>query len=55
MDSKILPDKSVLYPNLTQQQKKLLDISKVLSEMRQAIRIKHYSYRTERSYISYIY
>lgn len=42
-----------LYPNLSQQEKKLTDISKVLSEMRQAIRIKHYSYRTERSYIDW--
>ena len=37
---------SVLSPNVTQ--KKLPDVSRILGDMRQAIRIKHYSYRTER-------
>lgn len=41
-------DTSSLSPNLPQ--KRLPDISQVLSEMREAIRIKHYSYRTEQSY-----
>jgi integron integrase len=35
------------------QQKRLLDVSKILSNMRQALRIKHYSYRTERSYLEW--
>jgi site-specific recombinase XerD len=33
--------------------KRLPDFSKIISEMRQAIRIKHYSYRTERSYLDW--
>jgi len=32
---------------------RLPDVSKILTEMRQAIRIKHYSYRTERSYLEW--
>ena len=40
-----------LSPNLPR--KRLPDFSKILGEMRQAIRIKHYSYRTERSYIDW--
>jgi len=42
---------SVLSPNLPQ--KELLNVSKILSGMRQAIRIKHYSYSTERSYLEW--
>jgi integron integrase len=42
---------SILSPNLPQ--KGVLDVSKILSGMRQAIRIKHYSYRTERSYLEW--
>ncbi|HUL22983.1 MAG TPA: integron integrase [Thermodesulfobacteriota bacterium] len=42
---------SELSPNLPQ--KKLLDIPMILSGMRQAMRIKHYSYRTERSYLEW--
>jgi integron integrase len=34
-------------------QKRGLDVSKVLGAMRQALRIKHYSYRTERSYLEW--
>jgi integron integrase len=34
-------------------QKRFLDVSKVLRDMRQALRIKHYSYRTERSYLEW--
>jgi len=40
---------SVLSPNLPQ--KRGLDVSQTLSGMREALRIKHYSYRTERSYL----
>jgi len=32
---------------------RLPDVSKILADMRQAIRIKHYSYRTERSYLEW--
>jgi integron integrase len=43
---------SVLSPNLAQE--KSLDLSKIVADMRQAIRIKHYSYSTERSYIEWV-
>jgi integron integrase len=43
---------STLSPNLTQN--KPFDPSKILVEMREAIRIKHYSYRTERSYLEWV-
>jgi len=46
-------NRSTLYPNLSQDKKKLPDISSILTEIRQAIRIKHYSYRTERSYLAW--
>ncbi len=42
---------SVLSPNVPQD--RLPDISRILGEMREAIRIKHYSYRTERSYLEW--
>jgi len=42
---------SVLSPDGPQ--KRSLDVSKVLGDMRQALRIKHYSYRTERSYLEW--
>jgi len=45
-------DTSTLSPNLTQ--KKPLDTSKILVEMREAIRIRHYSYSTERSYLDWV-
>ncbi len=47
-------DKSVLYPNSSQTNKKLPEVSKVISETRKAIRIKHYSYSTERTYIDWV-
>jgi hypothetical protein len=43
---------SVLSPDVPQ--KRPFDVSKILSEMGQAIRIKHYSYRTERSYLEWV-
>jgi len=47
-----LDDKtSVLSPNA--ERTRLPDVSKILADMRQAIRIKHYSYRTERSYLEW--
>ena len=46
-------NRSTLYPNLSQDKKKLPDISSILTEIRQAIRIKHYSYRTERLYMAW--
>jgi len=42
---------SILSPNLPPEG--LPDVSRILSRMRQAIRIKHYSYRTERSYLEW--
>jgi integron integrase len=42
---------SVLSPDGPQ--KRFPDVSKILSNMRQALRIKHYSYRTERSYLEW--
>jgi len=42
---------SILSPNLPQEE--FPDVSKILTDMRQAIRIKHYSYRTEHSYIEW--
>jgi len=42
---------SLLSPN--QSQKGFLNVSKILSDMRKAIRIKHYSYRTEQTYIDW--
>lgn len=47
LDGKI----SVLSPNVPQE--RFPDISKILGEIREAIRIKHYSYRTERSYLEW--
>jgi hypothetical protein len=49
---------SVLSPNSVLSftglpQKSLPDFSKIIAEMRQAMRIKHYSYRTERSYLDW--
>jgi hypothetical protein len=49
---------SILSPNSVSSRtdlprKKLPDVSKILGEMRQAIRIKHYSYRTEHSYMDW--
>ena len=41
----------VLSPNVPQE--RFPDISKILGEMREAIRIKHYSYRTECSYLEW--
>jgi len=35
-------------------QKRAIDASKALCDMRQALRIKHYSYRTERSYLEWV-
>ena len=43
---------SILSPNSPR--KKLPDFPKVIAEMRQAMRIKHYSYRTERSYLDWV-
>lgn len=47
-------DKSPLYPNAVQTNKKLPEVPKIVSELRQAIRIKHYSYSTERTYIDWV-
>jgi integron integrase len=46
-------DASTLNPNFSQGKKRQLDISGIVKDMREAIRIKHYSYRTEQSYIDW--
>lgn len=45
---------SFLYPNSKPEADKFADISNIINTMRQAIRIKHYSHRTERSYIGWV-
>ncbi len=45
---------STLSPNLPQTDKKFTDVSKILSEMQEAIRIKHYSYSTEQTYLDWV-
>jgi integron integrase len=47
-------DVSILNPNLSLDRKSHYDISEILNKMRKAIRIKHYSYRTEHSYIDWV-
>ncbi len=47
-------DKSVLYPNAEQPSNTRPEVPKIVSEVRKAIRIKHYSYSTERSYIDWV-
>ena len=49
---------SILSPNSASSRtdpprKRLPDFAKIITEMRQAMRIKHYSYRTERSYLDW--
>jgi site-specific recombinase XerD len=47
-------NKTVLYPNALQTDKKPFEVSKLINEIREAIRIKHYSYSTERTYIDWV-
>ena len=47
-------DTSTFYPNSSENEKKPFDISKILQEMREAIRIKHYSYSTEQTYLDWV-
>jgi integron integrase len=44
---------SAISPNLPQTDKKFTDASKILGEMQEAIRIKHYSYSTEQTYLDW--
>lgn len=44
---------STLSPNLPENEKKSFDITQILYEMREAIRIKHYSYSTEQTYLDW--
>lgn len=48
-----LDGNSSLYPKQLQKGKNHSDISQILGEMREAIRIKHYSYRTEQTYLDW--
>ena len=43
----------IIYINSISKGETLIDIPQILSKMREAIRIKHYSYRTERTYIDW--
>jgi integron integrase len=45
--------KTTLQPNKPQKGREIPDISQVIQEMRKAIRIKHYSYSTERTYLDW--
>jgi integron integrase len=45
--------KTDLQPGQPQKGKEIPDISQVIQDMRKAIRIKHYSYSTERTYIDW--
>ncbi len=45
---------SFLYPNSKPEVKKFTDISNIINTMQEALRIKHYSYRTERSYAGWV-
>jgi hypothetical protein len=45
-------DTSMLSPDSSR--RKLPDFSEIMAEMRQAMRIKHYAYRTERSYLDWV-
>ena len=45
--------KTALQPSKPQKGREISDISQVLQDMRKAIRIKHYSYSTERTYLDW--
>jgi integron integrase len=45
--------KTALQPSQLQKGREIPDISQVIQQMRKAIRIKHYSYSTERTYIDW--
>ena len=45
--------KTALGPDKPQKGRDIPDMSRVIQEMRKAIRIKHYSYSTERTYIDW--
>ena len=47
-------DTSILRPNSSQKGQTHSSLEQNLSKMREAIRIKHYSYKTERSYIDWV-
>ncbi len=47
-------DTSTFYLNTSENEKKPFDISKILQEIREAIRIKHYSYSTEQTYLDWV-
>jgi integron integrase len=47
-------DKSILSPDIPNNCKKIQNIPQIIDELRRAIRIKHYSYSTERTYINWV-
>jgi len=50
-----MPDKKpALQSSTPQKERNIPDLSKIIQEMRKAIRIRHYSYSTERTYIDWV-
>lgn len=55
LDHYLSEKSSVLYPNNPQKQElRFADLSRILTQMSESIRIKHYSYRTERLYLDWV-
>jgi integron integrase len=50
----LMGNTSILYPNSLQKRQTHSNFAQTLKKMREAIRIKHYSYKTERSYIDWV-
>jgi len=46
-------DTTILHPNNPERQKNIFNLTQIIEKMREALRIKHYSYKTERSYIDW--
>lgn len=47
-------DPAVLYPNIEHGREPHKNVSPIINSMREAVRIKHYSYKTERTYIDWV-
>ena len=43
-------DTTILHPNNPERQENIFNLTQIIEKMREALRIKHYSYKTERSY-----
>lgn len=46
-------DTAILHPSNPERQKNIFNLTQIIEKMREALRIKHYSYKTERSYIDW--